>query len=538
MKENYLLTNGTIVDGTGEAAFQSDVLIRGDRLTILDSGSCSETATVIDCSGKVIAPGFIDVHSHMDYFAIKDKTECFHPFIGQGVTSIVAGNCGFSPFGHKCDAHPDNQYLMENTLFKEGHDPFHWHDFNGYRSQLESHGMVPNVLTLAGHGSCRTSLHGFDAKPLGQDKKAEMLRLLDESMQQGAAGVSLGLQYKPGVFAPMEELQDVAELVKKRGKILTVHAKAYSTLSGTYPPNPFGQHHNLRALDEILTLGRETGVKLQYSHLLFAGKNTWPTMEAALQRFDQAIDDGVDVKFDIFPYTFGMGLLNTVLPEWVMAGMPGILKKRLPILRLRAELELGFRLVGFGYDTLQISDAACDEYRDFNGMFIADIAKKVNKSGFQVLLDLLYLSKAETRVIFHRFYDEPMTAELMKHRACMFMTDAWPEPTGVQFAATYGSFPKFLSIARDTGCLTLEQVVARMTGQAAERFELTGRGVLKNGNIADLVVFDWDNVKDNTSFNNSDAKPSGITKVFVNGQLVMDGENQFNDVTNGKFLTV
>jgi N-acyl-D-amino-acid deacylase len=410
-----ILRNGWVVDGTGSKAKQQDVLIENGRLKLLPINQDMDGVSELDCTGKHVAPGFIDVHSHMDYFAIEDAPENFDPFVAQGITTMVVGNCGFSPFGFKCGT--DHQHLIENSLFKAGHGEITWHNFKGYQERISGHGSGPNLLSLVGHGVCRTSLNGFSAESMSASQHKEMLAMLDEALSQGAAGVSLGLQYKPGVFANMDELKDVAMLVKKHDKILTVHAKAYSILSGTYPMNPFGKAHNLRAIDEMLDLARETGVKLQFSHLIFVGEKTWGTFDEAIAKFDQAIADGVDVKFDMFPYPFGATLLNTLLPEWVMAGMPEILHKTLPMLRLRFEAFMGFKSVGIGYDCIQITDACCDEYQAFNGLMVSEIAEQVGKNPFAVMIDILDKSNAEARVMFHRYYNEEIIERLMTHPA-------------------------------------------------------------------------------------------------------------------------
>ena len=510
-----LLKNGLLVDGTGIPARKADVLMDCGRLHVLPPGETVTDATLIDCAGKVIAPGFIDVHSHMDYFAIEHAPEHFDPFIAQGITTMVVGNCGFSPFGFKCNT--PHQHLIENSLFKEGHGDISWHSFKGYQQRIEGHGCGPNLVSLVGHGVCRTSLNGFSASPLSAQQQGEMLSLLDEALYQGAAGVSLGLQYKPGVFAGNEELRDDARLVKQHGKVLTVHAKAYSSLSGTYPMNPFGKAHNLRAIDEMLDLARDTGVRLQFSHLIFVGESTWKTLDEAIAKFDRAIADGVDVKFDMFPYPFGATLLNTLLPEWVMARMPGVLKESLPLWRLRLEAWLAFRSLGLGYDCIQISDAGSPAYQPYNGLFLTDIAERVGRSPFRVMVDILDQSDAEARMIMHKYYGPQIVERLMTHPAALFMTDSWPEPSGVENAATYGAFPRFLQIARETGNLLMETLIHRMTAQAAERFGIADRGIIKDGNVADVVVLDWEQVRDNTTRECSDAAPEGIEHVFING---------------------
>ena len=531
-----LLQNGLLIDGTGTPGRKANVLMEQGRLRVMNSTEKVADAIIIDCTGKVIAPGFIDVHSHMDYFAIEHAPEHFDPFIAQGITTMVVGNCGFSPFGFKCNT--PHQHLIENSLFKEGHGEITWHSFQGYQQRIKGHGCGPNLVSLVGHGVCRTSLNGFSADPLSSSQSHEMLVMLDEALSHGAAGISLGLQYKPGVFASKEELRAVAQLVKKHDKVLTVHAKAYSSLSGTYPMNPFGKAHNLRAIDEMLDLARETGVRLQFSHLIFVGEATWNTLDEAIAKFDKAIADGVDVKFDMFPYPFGATLLNTLLPEWVMAGMPGILKKPLAMLRLRLEAWLAFRSLGLGYDCIQISDASCPAYEKYNGLFITEIASRVGKSPFEVMVDILDQSNAEARMIMHKYYGPQIVEKLMTHPAAMFMTDSWPEPSGVENAATFGAFPRFLQIARETGNVSLETLIHRMTGKAAERFGIAERGCIRDGFVADVVVLDWQQVRDNTTRDLCDAPPSGIEHVFINGVPARLGGKKYTSVSTGQCLAM
>ena len=220
--------------------------------------------------------------------------------------------------------------------------------------------------------------------------------------------------------------------------------------------------------------------------------------------------------FDMFPYPCGATLLNTFLPEWFMAAMPDALHRLAPRARLRLEAILGFRLVGFGYSDMQITKASCDEYEPFNGAFLPEIASRVGKSNFETVLDILDKSNAEARVLFHGYYNDAIIERLMRHRAAVFATDAWPEPGGHANPAASGTFPRFLRLAREQGTLSLEQVVHKMTGVAAERFRLQDRGRLHPGLAADVVVFDRTRVRDEPGDEGTGA-PVGIDHVFVNG---------------------
>lgn len=530
----FVLRGGLLVDGTGSAARPVDVLVRDGRIDAI--GQIAEAAGVpIDCSDKVVAPGFIDSHSHMDFFAAGDEPRHFDSFTAQGVTTFVAGNCGFSPFGFA--ENTPHRPLLESSLFKAGRETLDWNSFAEYREVLHRVGLTHNFLHLAGHGATRTSLSGFEARPLTDQENAAMLGILERELRDGAAGVSLGLQYKPGVFAKLDELDQVARLVKKHDKLLTVHAKAYSSFSGTYPPIPFGRAHNLKAIDDMLGLARRTGVRLQYSHLIFVGSQTWKTVDEAVELFDRAIDSGVDVCFDMFPYSCGATLLNTLLPEWFMARMPGALDHPLHRARLRVEAEVGFRLVGFGYPQIQITNASCPEYEEHNGRFLPDIATRVRMSCFDTMLDILDKSGAQARVLFHGYYNPSIVERLMQHPAAIFASDSWPEPGGRENPAAFGTFPRFLRTARKTGNLSLGEVVHKMTGAAASRFGLDRRGLLREGFAADITVFDWNSVGDGET----DAKevpPRGIDHVFVNGVALLSHGRLTRASRAGRSLTV
>lgn len=521
--QDLVLRDGLIIDGTGAPGFKGDVLIRNGIIADIEQGGFAELpfqgTAHVDCSGKVVAPGFVDLHSHMDALAIAGDARAFDSFTKQGVTSFVGGNCGFSSFAYRAGG--PYQKLITTGLFGGEEDTAGFKGYNYFTARVEQNHIPHQVISLAGHGTCRTSVIGHEPRLLTPDEQSEMLAILDQTMEEGAPGVSLGLQYKPGIFARYDELKAVAQRVKAWDKILTVHARAYSCFSGTYPMNPFGRDHNLRAIDDMLRLAKETGVKLQFSHLIFVGSRTWSNMEEAIKLFDDAIADGVDIMFDMFSYLCGATTLSTFLPEWFVAKMPQSLDNGTDLMRLRLELLAGFALVGFGFDDMQVTHTECPEYEAYDGLFLPEIARRAGKSEFQTVIDILKCSNATARVLNHSYYSQEIIERLMAHPAAIFATDAWSEAGGTKNPAAHSNFPRFLELARDKNIISLEEAIHKMTGAAVARIPVEDRGILRQGMVADFTVFDPDAISTSSTLEKPDAEPAGIEQVYIGGKEML-----------------
>lgn len=518
---SVVLKNGTIIDGTGARGFSGDLLIQDGEIQAVSDRAIEADCPVVDCAGKVIAPGFIDIHSHNDWFLPNaDRPDLTTPFTEQGITTFVGGNCGFGAAGIK----PDSRFthLIEDSLFKAGTPHLRWATMAEYIRLLEKQGITHNLAMLAGHGSVRASIRGMDPSPMKPGEVREMNAILDQAMDEGAKGVSFGLQYAPGIFARDDEIRKVVNLVKKREKIVAVHKKALSSISAAYGLVPFGRPHNLIALEEMIRMARETGVRLQISHLIFVGTRSWKTFDRAMSLIDTAIDQGVDVMFDTYSHHCGASIITVLMPDWFLAGAPASFTDRAKIFRARLLAAVSFRLLGFGFEDIQIASANHDELNRFNGMFLSDIARERGLDPFGNYMDFLRKSNGNARVLMHRYTSPDILEALMKHRAALFMTDAWAEPDGLQNPAAYGCFPRFLALARDKRLLTPEQVIHKMTGANARRFDIRDRGTLEKGKAADITVFDWERVRDNTTLQATDVRPSGIESVFINGVRVVE----------------
>ncbi len=530
--QDILLKGGLIVDGTGTAPYPAHLLIRAGKVQRISRKPLRTTGIVIDCAGRVVAPGFIDAHSHLDWhIGIKGHDELKYPFLAQGITTVVGGNCGSSVAGLRAGSIWRAQ--AQSSLLRNGLPQAQSDTVTEFAERLAASGASHNIALLAGHGSTRSSIRGNDPSPLHPYETKELLWLLENALSQGARGVSLGLQYEPGMFAREDELREVAQLVKRKGKILAVHLRAFSALAPGYRVRLFGEAHNLIALREMLDLARATGVKLQVSHLIFVGTRTWRTAEAAIAMIDKAIAEGVDVRFDTYPYHCGASVISVVLPSWFLARGKAAYEEPASLRRLRREIKLVERLLGFGPQDIQVTNTLDPDLAEYNGRFLHEIARVRRMGPVDMLIDIARRSGGQAKVLCHRSSNDRIVEALVRHPASLFMTDAWVERVGVQNPSAYGAFPRLLQIARERHLLPVEEAVRKMTGATADRFGLEGRGVLKEGNAADITVFDPEGVADTTSPADTSAAPVGIDYVFVNGKKIIGSGKKENPLNAG-----
>jgi N-acyl-D-amino-acid deacylase len=486
---------------------------------------------VIDCSSLVVAPGFIDTHSHLDWHVpLKGHDELKYPFLAQGITTLVAGASGLSAAGFReSSTWKDKlQALPAASLLTP-----QWDTMDDYLQRLEASGSSQNIALLAGHGSTRISIRGFDPSPLHPYEIKELLWLLEHAMEQGARGVSIGLQYEPGTHARPEEIREVALLVKKKGRVLAVHPRAFA---------PSARGDALTAVTEAIGIARATGVRLQISRLMFSGPRAGHNAEGAVAAIDAARKAGVDVGFGVTPYHCAATLLGVLLPAWFLARGASGYGDASAVRRLKRELHTAERRLGFGLADIQVTNAIDTELAEHNGRLLTDIARLRRMSPADTLIDLSRRSAGQARVLVHGTGTDRIVEMLVHHHASLYMTDAWVERFGVQNPAAYAAFPRLLQIARDHKLLRLEEVVHKMTGAAAERFGLHGRGTLAEGLPADITVFDWETVGDSAGMEKKPkagahappaAVPRGIDYVFVNGRKIIGSGKKENPLNAG-----
>lgn len=510
------------------------VLIENDRICRVAADIPeTEADRVIDLHGLSVAPGFIDAHSHNDWFAVKtDPVPYFEPFVRQGITTFVTGNCGLSAVGFEPNCAHIDKIGGGLFFYRDTHGPYGTMD--AFFTAID--GCAPaNIAALVGHCTARAAVSGSVNRPLTETEETQMLAILEKALQQGAAGISLGLMYDPGLYAQKEELKKVAQLCLKYDRPLTVHPRANSAVSMSYP-ELLGRSHLLRAVDEFVEIVGETTLKLHYSHAIFVGRRSFKDKDEFVRIIRSLREKGADVMFDIYNELLGVSVITVILPAWYQAMTAAERNKPLNRLKLRVLVHASSLLLGFGFKDIQVAYIG-KGYEKYEGKSVHDIAQEEHLSDLDAYLMLCEKSDFKGRVNMGPYTTPQIIQSFERDEHCLYMTDAWVEEHGVQNPAIYDCFPKFLRDAVLGTGDSMSNTVHKMTGATAERFALCDRGYLKAGCFADVTVFDEELLKTAVP----DQKRSfGICKVWINGTQVLDEGTLLTDAfkTAGRAVRV
>ncbi len=551
MNYDYLIKNGKIVDGSGNPVYEGSLAIRDGRIaTILHDQddisalekNCKE---VIDASGLMVSPGFIDMHSHADWvLPLPDHPTTLAPLLEQGITTVVGGNCGYST----APLAPRSLYLdlvaAESEFLADKPLNFEWSTMASFFEHLEQRGLALNLAMLAGHGNLRLSMFGQPDVCPGEQGFAEMVWTAGEALKEGACGISLGLGYSPGIFSDISELEKLAVCAREHNRLLTVHLKAYTKLSGAYPLKLVGNRpHNVRALEEMINLARRTGVKMQISHLLFVGRSTWPLADRCLELIENTVAEGLDLAFDSFPYSCGNTTIYIAYPTWFRDNIEKNFQSKTARIRVKLEIGLISSQLGFGLEDIQILWGGTPELDQFNGLFFDEIAKQMGTSIIEAYLQVSEKSKGKTLCLLHKYNGEEDNMSVLDRVMChplnLVETDTILTTRGLQNPSSFGTFPRVIQrYCKELGTLSLEEAIAKMTARPAERFGLKERGKIVTGNWADLTIFDYSEIADNTTLRELENRPSGIRHVLINGTEVVHNGEMVEGVKAGQALRV
>ena len=536
MEFDWVIANGSVVDGSGRPRFRADVGVQAGKVAAVSTGEPLTGARTLDASGMVVAPGFIDVHTHFDWnLPQANHDQLLAPILLQGVTTLLTGNCGSSPAPVTEVSVP---ILNRRLSFYgvpaecEAQEPFpffRWRSVSEYLDTLDRDGVLMNTAFLVGHGAIRYAVMGCRPSDPTPEELNELVGLVRQALREGAFGLSTGLGYEPGMYAGPDELLALLRPVHESDGLYTTHSRTYGITSPFFPqdsPVPA----NVLSIQEQLGLARQSGVRLQLSHLIFVGRRTWPSYRMALDRVEQAQADGLDVAFVAFPYTFGNTTIDVNFPKWFLVGREDNINDPDSLGRLEGEMTARKEELGLGFQDIILMHSAVPELAVLEGLDFSEIARRLERTEFEVYLHVARESRGAARILQDTYsgdsqHEEPLRA-VLSHPLCSFMTDTLIFEHGYPNRATYGTFPRLLGLySRDLGLFSLEEAVRRMTSLSAQRLGLDDIGQVAEGVWADLVVFDPHTVADHTTPERPDAPPTGIQTVFLSGHpVVQDGK--------------
>jgi N-acyl-D-amino-acid deacylase len=508
---DLVIRNGLVVDGSGADGFQADIGVQGERIAALGNLAAAEAGAEIDAAGHVVAPGFVDPHTHSDFTILQDRF-CTSK-IRQGVTTEVAGNCGFSLI----PLQPEKLAAVQAYVgFMPGTLAWNWRQYRDIVAILNETGTAGNFASLVGHGMARIMAMDFSSARPTTAELAVMAQRVDQALSQGAAGCSLGLAYPPGSYADTGELVQLGRLTAKHPKaVLTAHLRDEG--DGV-----------VSSVAEILEIGRATAVPVHISHHKATGPANWGKVAETMGRMEAASRQGIDVTFDVYPYTAGNTTIVSLFPKWSMDRGVGGLIERLAheSERIAGDLQSQAKRVG-GWERIVVATVRTEKNKRFEGKSIAAIAEERHLDETSAVIDLCRDEHGAVNVLLFYIADEDVKA-VMRHPLSMFGSDGkvlkteGPLAEGKPHPRNFGAYPRILAkYVREEQALSLPEAIRKMTSRPAERFSLEGRGLLKKGYFADMTIFDPQAVRDAATFQDPKRYPVGIPHVIVNGQVVV-----------------
>jgi len=509
---DLVIFGGTVYDGTGGAPYRADVGISGGAIRTIGRIGRSRAAAVVEARGRAVCPGFVDVHDHTDVgLLVNPRAESA---VRQGVTTLVSGQCGGSPF-------PLSDREFEETrqaLAEEYGLDLDWRDIRGFFGRIEGAGTALNYSTFVGHGTVRGVAMGQDDRPPTASELERMKALVAEAMAGGALGLSSGLEYTPGSFGSTEELIELCRVAARTGGLYATHMRDE-------------ENGVLEAVDEALRIARETPLRLQISHLKIGFAENWPKIDALMDRIDRARAEGLDLRADRYPYIAGATGLSTLFPIWAREGGTERFVARLkdPAFDARLRAHIGEQEKGYGsWDRVLISEVASEKNRGLEGLSVLEAAAGGGKAPYELMRDLIV--EESNRVGMVSFYgNEDVLKRILAHPLVGVGADGGavapygPLSKGKPHPRYYGTFPRVLGkYVREEKLGPLEEMIRKMTAMPAAHMGFVRRGALKVGWAADICVFDPDRVIDKATFKEPAVYSEGIGTVIVNGQIVID----------------
>jgi len=534
-----VLRNGRIVDGSGNPWVRGDLAIEGPRITAIGAVGPVDGDEQLDLQGQIVCPGFIDIHTHSDSAFLFDKYAFSK--VCQGVTTEVVGNCGLScaPLaggGGETFLQVNSQIFGENLSAN-------WESMDEYLCLLEQNGLPLNVAAMAGHSTVRACVMGYATRPPSQDEQSEMGRVLRESLDAGAFGMTLG--YKPGDQADEDELAHLGRIVAEYGGFVSDHSAQLSLKSG-FAEGDDSYQAMTSIIRKLLRVGAQAQVPVHIAHVKAIGPAAWGRASWITDLIDRARAQGIDATCDLYGYTAGGGglvglfapqsLLEAADSQDVPASIQAAMADPGRVQTALCSIEQSFRGLG-GADKVRIVSFPPDP--GVEGRTFRDVADATRTTPATVALE--YLQRGDARLRCEVMLEKDVI-HLMQHPTAMICSDATSmsldggESKEMVHPRTFGAFPRILRhYVTELGALSLPEAIRKMTVAPAQRMGLRYRGRLATGYYADIVVFDPDRVSDRATYEDPYRLPQGIKYVFVNGTLAVR-EGKFQRVLPGQVL--
>jgi N-acyl-D-aspartate/D-glutamate deacylase len=529
---DLVLRGGTVIDGTGAPARSADVAVRDGRIHAVGQPGALRAARAIDASGLVVAPGFVDLHSHADLILLADRAtqeRLLAAKLAQGITTVIVGNCGLGVAPTSPDAGPIlaaiNGWMTPDGVVAGPQR------IGDYLDALESRGVVLNAGTLVPHGPARVSSMGLAAGAPSDEQLDAMRRDVRNGLQQGAFGLSAGLIYPPGMYSATEELVELARVVAAADRLFTAHVRGSSETL-------------LPATRELIEIARRSGARVHHSHLEAVGERYWPDVARVLALEDAARAEGLRISHDVFPYTRAATMMSAIFPPWALeGGLPALLDRLAdPDARQRLRGELATRvpqwppwreggwphnLVGaVGWDGIRVASVGAGGPLQLVGRSLDEIAAERGGHPFDVVAELMRSQQGRVGQLVDEISGRGERIEallsILAHPAAAVVSDAEDYGRGAPHPAHAGAFARALRLNRERSLMPPEDLVRRMTSYPASLIGLDDRGVISPGAHADLVVLDPRRVTDRATWEAPRLAAEGIRWVLVNGAIAVE----------------
>ena len=534
---DVLIRGAKVMDGSGNPWFYGDVAISGDRIAaVAPAGRIGPASAgeVVDAEGMVVCPGFIDIQSHSIVPLMRDG-RCLSK-ITQGVTTEIMGEAWTpAPAGGRFADPMADRFSTVPGIDEWAERARGWTRFAHWLEAFEERGVSPNVGSFLGGGALRRYGRGMDAGPSSDDEIETMQRVMDQAMADGAFGVSYALIYPPDVFADTGEVADICEVVGRYGGVYITHLRSEADMF-------------LEGLEEAIEIGNRSGAAVEVYHLKAAGKRNWPKMAQAIARIDAARAEGLDITADMYPYEAAGTGLTSVLPPWIAEGGKTYENLRDPQMRatIRAAAEKpdgAWEAMGdlAGPEGVMPVSFAKPENRHYAGMRLSEIAAEQGKDWIDTAMDLLVSEEQRISTIYFMMSDDNLRLQLQQPWIKISsdaggMDPDWAAGQGPVHPRAYGAWTRVLGhFVRDEGVIELEDAIRKMTSSVADRLMLRDRGLLREGMLADVVIFDPATVSDNATFTDPHQLSTGIRDVWVNGGRVL-ADGQHTGAMPGRFV--